>query len=262
LNCAALSEQLLESELFGHERGAFTSAHARKAGLVETAEGGTVFLDELGELPPSGQVKLLQLLENKTYRRVGGTEELHANVRIVAATNAGLEQRVAAGMFRSDLFFRLNVVAIHIPPLREHGEDIQILASHFLGRFNAEMGCSVDGISSEAFEMLTTYDWPGNVRELRNVIERALILNQGATELRPEHLPPRVRDATRKPSGVDPSNGILDTRLTLEEAERRLIREALERSGGNQSKAARELGVSRDTLRYRMKKHGTLKGES
>ncbi|HTP49920.1 MAG TPA: sigma-54 dependent transcriptional regulator [Anaeromyxobacteraceae bacterium] len=257
VNCAALPEHLLESELFGHERGSFTDAHAQKRGLFESAEGGTVMLDEIGDLHPGGQAKLLRLLENKTFRRVGGVTELRADVRVLAATNVNLEERVSEGRFRSDLFFRLNVVRIRVPPLREHAEDIPLLAAHFIARFNQEMKRQVRGVSGVALEALQAYHWPGNVRELRNVIERAFILHASAEELRPEHLPPELRGvapasrrAEKAPSAV-PADG-----LVLEDVERKLIREAMERANGNQSQAARLLGISRDTLRYRLKKHG------
>jgi DNA-binding NtrC family response regulator len=259
VNCAALPEHLLESELFGHERGAFTDAHAQKRGLFESAEGGTVMLDEIGDLHAGGQAKLLRLLENKTFRRVGGVTELRADVRVLAATNVNLEERVSEGRFRADLFFRLNVVRILMPALREHPEDIPTLCAHFIARFNHEMKRHVKGVSANALQVLQAYHWPGNVRELRNVIERAFILHAGAEELRPEHLPPELRGAAaaaatrraEKPAAAVPQDG-----LVLEDAEKKLIQEALDRSNGNQSRAARLLGVSRDTLRYRLKKHG------
>ena len=255
VNCAALPEHLLESELFGHERGAFTDAHTQKRGLFESAEGGTVMLDEIGDLHPGGQAKLLRLLESKTFRRVGGVTELRADVRVLAATNVNLEQRVSEGRFRADLFFRLNVVRIRVPPLRDHQEDIPLLTAHFIARFNQEMKRQVRGVAPAAMEMLQAYRWPGNIRELRNVVERAFILHANGEELRPEHLPPELRGEpsrrAEKPAPTVPAEG-----LVLEDVEKRLIREALERSSGNQSKAARLLGVSRDTLRYRLKKHG------
>jgi DNA-binding NtrC family response regulator len=257
VNCAALPEHLLESELFGHERGAFTDAHTQKRGLFETAEGGSVMLDEIGDLPPGGQAKLLRLLENKTFRRVGGVQELRADVRVIAATNVNLEERVAEGRFRADLFFRLNVVRIVVPPLREHLEDVPILTAHFVARFNQEMKRQVKGVAPAAMELLKAYHWPGNVRELRNVIERAFILHAGADEIRPEHLTPELRKATpgaRRPEKMVPA--VTGEGLVLDDVERKLIAEAMERASGNQSRAARLLGVSRDTLRYRLKKHG------
>jgi two-component system, NtrC family, response regulator AtoC len=256
VNCAALPEQLLESELFGHERGAFTDAHTQKRGLFESAEGGSVMLDEIGDLPPGGQAKLLRLLENKTFRRVGGVQELRADVRVIAATNVDLEERVSEGRFRADLFFRLNVVRIVVPPLREHVEDVPTLTAHFIARFNQDMKRQVRGVSPAAMEMLKSYYWPGNIRELRNIIERAFILHAGADEIRPEHLTPELRKATpaKRPEKLVPA--ITEEGLVLDDVERKLIAEAMERASGNQSKAARLLGVSRDTLRYRLKKHG------
>lgn len=256
VNCAALPEHLLESELFGHERGAFTDAHTQKRGLFESAEGGSVMLDEIGDLPPGGQAKLLRLLENKTFRRVGGVQELRTDVRVIAATNVDLEERVSDGRFRADLFFRLNVVRIVVPPLREHLEDVPTLTAHFIARFDQEMGRSVKGVAPAAMELLRSYHYPGNVRELRNIIERAFILHAGAQEIRPEHLTPELRKAVpaRRPDKVVPP--VTEQGLVLDDVERKLIAEAMERASGNQSKAARLLGVSRDTLRYRLKKHG------
>ncbi len=256
VNCAALPEQLLESELFGHERGAFTDAHQQKKGLFESAEGGTVMLDEIGDLPPGGQAKLLRLLENKTFRRVGGVTELRADVRVLAATNVNLEERVAEGRFRADLFFRLNVVRIRMPSLREHPEDVPSLVAHFVARFNQEMKRAVRGVAPSAMDLLQAYHWPGNVRELRNVVERAFILHATADEIRPEHLPPELKKVVpvRKPEKLVPH--VPDQGLVLEDVEKRLIVEAMEHASGNQSKAARLLGISRDTLRYRLKKHG------
>jgi transcriptional regulator with PAS, ATPase and Fis domain len=213
-------------------------------------------LDEIGDLPPGGQAKLLRLLENKTFRRVGGVTELRTDVRVIAATNVNLEERVSEGRFRADLFFRLNVVRVVVPPLRDHPEDVPTLAAHFIVRFNAEMKRQVKGVNAAAMEILKGYHWPGNVRELRNVIERAFILHAGADEIRPEHLTPELRKGAgaRKPAGGAPA--MAGEGLVLDDVERKLIAEAMERASGNQSKAARLLGVSRDTLRYRLKKHG------
>ncbi len=256
VNCAALPEPLLESELFGHERGAFTDAHTQKRGLFESAEGGSVMLDEIGDLPPGGQAKVLRLLENKTFRRVGGVQELRTDVRVIAATNVDLEERVSEGRFRADLFFRLNVVRIVVPSLRDHLEDVPTLTAHFIARFNQEMRRSVRGVAPAAMELLKAYHWPGNVRELRNVIERAFILHAGAEEIRPEHLTPELRKTAppKKPEKLAPL--VAEDGLVLDDVEKKLIAEAMERASGNQSKAARLLGVSRDTLRYRLKKHG------
>ena len=256
VNCAALPEQLLESELFGHERGAFTDAHVQKRGIFESADGGAVMLDEIGDLPPGGQAKLLRLLENKTFRRVGGVTELRADVRVIAATNVDLESRVSDGRFRADLFFRLNVVRITVPALRDHADDVPALCAAFIARFNQEMKRHVQGVSSSAMEHLKAYGWPGNIRELRNVVERAFILYAGMEEVRPEHLTPEIRKAShaKKTERAVPTVGTEG--VVLEDVEKKLIVEAMERASGNQSKAARLLGVSRDTLRYRLKKHG------
>ncbi len=252
LNCAALPEMLFESELFGHEKGAFTTAHERRVGIFEAAQGGTVLLDEMGDLQASGQAKLLRLLEQKTFRRVGGLEEMNADVRVIASTHVDLEAQVAAGHFRADLFFRLNVVRVHVAPLRERREDIPVLASSFVARFNEQMGREVRGIAHEAIESLEAHDWPGNVRELRNMIERAFILYPGMQELRPEHLPLDVRqcqqrrEAARAPQLAS---------LQLPDAERRLLQDVIRRTGGNQSQAARVLGITRRTLGYRLRKY-------
>jgi DNA-binding NtrC family response regulator len=256
VNCAALPEQLLESELFGHERGAFTDAHAQKRGLFETAEGGSVMLDEIGDLPPGGQAKLLRLLENKVFRRVGGVQELRADVRVIAATNVNLEERVSEGRFRADLFFRLNVLRMVVPPLRDHLEDVPTLTAHFVARFNQEMRGHVKGVAPTAMALMQGYHWPGNVRELRNVIERAFILHAGMDEIRPEHLPAELRRTPVPRPSERGGTPAAEQGLALDDVERRLIAEAMERASGNQSKAARLLGVSRDTLRYRLKKHG------
>ena len=274
VNCAALPEGLLESEMYGHERGAFTNAHATKRGLFEMASGGSILLDEIGELPSPGQAKLLRFLENKTFRRIGGGGELHADVRVVAATNVDLDQRTADGRFRTDLFFRLNVVRIHLPPLRDHPEDIPILTAHFIAKYSEELKHAVGGVANDALDAMMTYPWPGNVRELRNVVERALILHTGLDEIRFEHLPEAIRRGTRPtvvvpesapapapvaapepasaPTAAERRPGVME----LDEAEKKLIAEALAQAGGNQSKASRILAITRDTLRYRMKKHG------
>jgi DNA-binding NtrC family response regulator len=264
VNCAALPDALLESEIFGHERGSFTNAHQQKRGLFELAEGGSVLLDELGELPPGGQAKLLTFMENKTFRRVGGTAELRADVRILGATNVNLEERAAAGQFRADLFFRLNVVRITLPPLREHPEDIPLLVGHFIARFNEDLGRQVRGITPAALDAMVAHPWPGNVRELRNIVERAIILHAEVDELRSEHLPDGLGRASGGRLSVPPAAAAAGApgppapACGLEEAEKRLISEALASAHGNQSQAARLLGISRDTLRYRMKRKHSL----
>ncbi len=263
VNCVALPEHLLESELFGHEKGAFTDAKALKKGLFEQANGGTVYLDEIGDMRPGLQAKLLRLIEDKTFRRVGGVKDLRVDVRIIAATNRDLAKAMQEEQFRKDLYFRLKVFPIHIPPLREHPEDILPLATSFIARFNREMRREILGLHPEAQACLKAYSWPGNVRELRNVIERGMILASGDT-LCCEHLLPEIGagpvETTPGPPPPPkaapvalPAEG-----LRLEEVERDLVRQALEATEGNQVRAARLLGISRDALRNRMKKFGFL----
>ncbi len=252
VNCATLPDQLLESELFGHERGSFTDAREQKQGLFELADGGTVMLDEIGDLPAGGQAKLLRLLEDKRFRRVGGLVELASDVRVIAATHVDLEARVAEGRFRTDLFFRLNVVRMTVPPLREHRQDIPTLAAFFVARYNKETNGSARGVSPKALELMLSYPWPGNVRELRNAIERAFALHPGIDEIRPEHLPPALSGSPAAPLAKESGSAVGD--VTLKQAERRMIQEAMAKAHDNQSQAARLLGVSRDTLRYRLKK--------
>jgi DNA-binding NtrC family response regulator len=256
ITCSALTESLLESELFGHERGAFTDAKTQKKGLLEVAAGGTAFLDEIGEMGPAMQAKLLRFLEEKSFKRVGGTRDIKVDVRIIAATNRDLDQDVHDGRFRQDLYYRLEVIPIRIPPLRERQEDIPALAQHFLDEFNRELRRETEGLTPAAIALLLAHDWPGNVRELRNVIERVMILEDkhviDAGDL------PTFRK-TAEPSGDDgaPEVGrrLPVGRLSLDELERAAIRQALDASGGNQVRAAKLLGISRDTLRYRIKKY-------
>ena len=257
LNCAALPEAIFEAELFGHEKGAFTSALAQRPGMVEAASGGTILLDEIGDLPQTAQAKLLRFLEDKSFRRVGGVEERTADVRIIAATHVGLAARVAARRFRSDLFFRLNVIRVHLPPLRERREDVVTLTAAFLVDFNERFGRSVRGISAEALDLLERYAWPGNVRELRNVVERAFILSPRMEELRPEHLPRHIASCSSAPPIEQAPRD-----LALHAAEQRLLSEAMLRAGGNQSRAATMLGITRFTLRYRLRKYGMLPARS
>lgn len=257
INCAALPGTLIESELFGYEKGAFTDAKARKEGLFEQAEGGTLFLDEIGELELSLQAKLLRVLEEGSFRRVGGLRDLPLNVRVIAASNRDLKTEGEAGRFRSDLYYRLSVIQIDIPPLRARGDDIRVLAEHYLANFKSRLRKNIGSIAPEALATFRRYQWPGNVRELRNVIERAMILEDG-DEITARYLPrglavePRTGSATA-PIAPDhirlPADG-----LSLEDVEMSLVRQALERSGGNQTKAAELLDISRDQLRYRMKK--------
>ena len=250
LNCTALPRELLESELFGHEKGAFTDAKTLKKGLFEIADGGTIFLDEIGDMDLSLQAKLLRILESRIFKRVGGTRDINVDVRVIAATNRDLEERIREKAFREDLYYRLNVIPITIPPLRERREDIVPLADRFLADLGKDLGKEIRRVEPDAARAMEEYPWPGNVRELRNIIERAMILSS-ARSLRREDL------ALKRPSDQPAAPGRADT-LNLEEMENRLIHEALDQSLGNQSKAANLLGISRDTLRYRMKKHGML----
>ena len=256
LNCAALPAQLLESELFGHERGAFTDARERKLGLVETAEGGTLFLDEIGDMEPALQAKLLKLLEERTVRRLGSVREQRVNVRIVAATHRPLDQLVREGRFRADLYFRLRVVQLELPPLRDRGEDIVHLALHFLDQHATRYGLRAPQLGADAAQALRAHSWPGNVRELRNLLEQAVLLCQadtlGVHDLGLLSADTGLLTPQALPAGA--SRGA-DTR-TLPEMEREALEQALSLCGGNVSRAARHLGISRDTLRYRIDKHG------
>ena len=247
VNCAAIPQNLIESELFGHERGAFTGAVARKKGIFEAAQGGTVFLDEIGDLPLEAQAKLLRVLQERRIQRLGGTEEIPVDVRIVAATNQRLEKMVQEGRFREDLYYRLNVFPIHIPPLRERKEDILPLAQYFIKKF---LNREVQGpfLTSGAEKILLRYHFPGNVRELANAIERALIISGGELPLSADHLSFLESFPQKKSPFELPPEGI-----HLEELEKELIRQALERTGGNQSAAARLLGLTRSKFRTRMK---------
>jgi transcriptional regulator with PAS, ATPase and Fis domain len=263
LNCAALTESLLQSELFGHEKGAFTGALQARAGLLETAAGGTLFLDEIGDLPLSIQTKLLRVLEDKKVLRVGARAERAVDVRFVAATNRNIEAEAETGTFREDLFYRLSGISFTIPPLRERPAEIAALSRMFLARYNAELGRQAAlGLSEEVVQLLESYAWPGNVRELRNAIERAAVLCSEDT-LRPEHLPTRIVSgvqgrASSAPPGLDSTReDILSrARSELQGIERLRILDALEQSGGNQTRAAEALGISRRTLVYRLSELG------
>jgi DNA-binding NtrC family response regulator len=272
VNCTALPATLMEAELFGYERGAFTDAKESKLGLFEAAEGGFIFLDEVGDLELSLQGKLLRAIEERTVRRVGGIRDRRIDVRILAATNRNLEQEVQRNQFRSDLYFRLAVILLHLPPLRERGEDVLLLADHFVRRFSAKYGKQVRRLDDEARDVLLLYPWPGNVRELSHVIERAVLWSREHM-LRVEHLSlstphPTEREEDQADAGVSdgrlpeagtasalPPDGVDLTRW-----ERTLIERAMRESGGNQTKAAQRLGISRDTLRYRLKKFGIQRG--
>ena len=256
INCAAIPGPLLESELFGYERGAYTDARAAKPGLFEAAEGGTLFLDEIGHMDPALQVKLLKVIEDKVVRRLGSLRAKPVNARIVAATNRDLEAAIADGSFRQDLYFRINVLAIHVPPLRQRGADILLLARHFLERFALHYGRPTKRLSTETEAALLDYHWPGNVRELAHAMERAAILNENLiVDVADIGFAPPRRHATvtirrEEPVDVDFSTGS----IVLDDVERQLIVKALEASGWNRSRAAEMLGISRDTLRYRIEK--------
>lgn len=249
VNCTALPETLLESELFGHEKGAFTGATDRKPGRFERAYGGTIFLDEIGDFPPSLQVKLLRVIQFKEFERLGGLETIKANVRIIVATNKNLEAQIEKELFRQDLYYRINVFPIYLPPLRERKDDIMLLADHFLEKLAAENNKDITRISTPAIEMLTRYHWPGNVRELENCIERAVLLCD-ADVIRSEHLPPSLQMIKKTPAGATRS-------LTqiIENTERELIVDALKKSGGRQRKAANDLGITERILGYKIKKY-------
>ncbi len=248
VNCAALPESLFESEVFGHERGAFTGAHSRKKGRFELAEGGTLFLDEVGEITLTTQAKLLRVLQSREFERLGGTDTLRTDVRIITATNKNMEKAVADGTFREDLYYRLNVFSITLPSLRHRRADIPALAEYFLAKYATEHSCKATRLSSAAIDLLTQYDWPGNVRELENVIERAVVVCDGSV-IREMHLPEALRSA-EAPSA---------RRLTLGEAvanlERRMISEALTSERGNVARAARALGTSERVIRYKAAKY-------
>ena len=248
ITCSALPETLLESELFGHERGAFTDARQQKKGLLEQADGGTVFLDEIGEMTPHLQAKLLRFLEEKTFRRVGGSVDVHVDVRVVAATNRNLEGEVRQGRFREDLFYRLNVVPLGLPALRTHIEDVPALVSYYVDVFNREFKKNVRGASPATLKLLTSYGWPGNVRELRNATERAMLLTMGET-LEPADFPIASAEGTAAHAVSLPPQG-----LDLDETERSLVLQALERTGWNQTRAAKLLGLNRDQIHYRIEK--------
>jgi two-component system, NtrC family, response regulator PilR len=258
LNCGALPEALLESELFGHMRGAFTSADSNKKGLLEIAEKGTIFLDEIGEMSAVMQVKLLRVLQERRFRRVGGLEELQADIRVIAATNQDLTKLVAAGRFREDLYYRINVIPIALPPLRERREDIPLIAAHFLEKYNEQMGKAITGISHEAMDVLVAHDWPGNIRELENAMERAVAL-ESTPAILAESLPVSLTTGGGAPAVVQPTEPLPESGFDLEahvkEIEIGYIAEALKRAGGVQVKAAELLGMSFRSFRYYVKKY-------
>jgi DNA-binding NtrC family response regulator len=251
INCTAIPENLLESELFGYEKGAFTGATSSKPGKFELADKGTIFLDEIGDVPAAIQVKLLRVLQEREFERLGGTKTLKVDVRLVAATNRNLRAALEQRTFREDLYYRLNVVPIDIPPLRDHKEDIPDLVDHFVARFASESGKAIRGITPEARQLIMNFHWPGNVRELENIVERAVALSDGplldVADIHLDVVPP----ATSTAGSPFPPEG-----MTLEQWEDEMIREALRRANGNKSQAARLLGLSRNALRYRLSKIG------
>ena len=259
VNCAALPENLLESELFGHEKGAFTGAVARRIGRFELADQGSIFLDEIGDLSPSLQMKLLRVLQEKEFERVGSNQTIRSDVRVIAATNRNLEEAIRKGTFREDLYYRLNVVTVSLPPLRERKEDIPLLVEHFLKKYNRENKKNVTSLSKEARDLLMHYDYPGNVRELENIVERAVVLCRGDA-LTTQDLPLNLREGQAE-AVLERDRGTQSLPDTLEEIERQLIVKALERSGGVQTKAAEELGISERVLRYKMKKYSLAEKE-
>jgi DNA-binding NtrC family response regulator len=251
ISCTAMPETLFESELFGYEKGAFTDARATKKGLLELADGGTLFLDEIGDLPLVSQAKLLKFIESRQLKRLGGTVDHRVDLRIIAATNRNLEEAVRDGRFREDLYYRLRVIPIVLPPLRERREDIPLLLQHYMAKYSAEFHKDFRRVSDDALQLLMSYPWPGNVRELKNLLERILILEKGDTILA-EHLPPEI---TRPHASEQPAQYRLPpSGVSLEEVEKAFVRQALELAGGNQTRAAQLLGISRDALRYRMHK--------
>ena len=261
VNCGAIPENLMESEMFGHKKGSFTGAIADKKGLFEVAHTGTIFLDELGELPLTMQVKLLRVIQEGTFKRVGGTEDITVDVRVISATNKNLEQEVKGGRFREDLFYRMNVIQIVCPPLRDRKEDIPMLSSHFLEKFSKILGINVKKISNEAMEILRRYQYPGNVRELENIIERTVALEPSAIIL-PESLPKHMLETKEEVSGhidahaiqIDDTKGIELERLTAD-FERALLIKALEQTGGVKKRAAKLLNISFRSMRYRVDKY-------
>ena len=255
VNCAAITETLLESELFGHEKGSFTGADKRREGRFKLADRGTIFLDEIGEMSPTMQAKLLRVLQEKEIQRVGGEETIHVDVRVIAATNRNMEAEVARGRFREDLFYRLNVMPLNVPPLRERREDIPLLAQHFMTKFAEKNRKTVKGFVPLAMDMLINYEWPGNVRELENAIERAVILLTGehiAEQQLPLNITEKYPDLTEP---TIPETRVTDGLRSLEEIEREAIMETLKASGGNKAETARRLGITRKTLHNKLKNY-------
>ena len=260
INCATLPENLLESELFGHEKGAFTDAKQRKKGLFEAAEGGTVFLDEIGEIPMILQAKLLGVLERRRFRRLGGNRDISTDVRIIAATNIDPLEAIRNRRFREDLYYRLNVFPIHIPPLKERPEDILALARVFLAQFSKQFNKRFMDIDAAAADLLHHYSWPGNVRELRNVIERICIMH-GGPAITADTLPREITAFENSGDAIDVPDGLLDIESVVDQVTRRLMQRAMKKTGGNTAQAARLLGIPRGTLRYKLKKYNLDSGQ-
>ncbi|MCF7848647.1 MAG: sigma-54 dependent transcriptional regulator, partial [Kiritimatiellales bacterium] len=254
VHCAALSQNLLESELFGHEKGAFTGATERRVGRFEKADSGSLFLDEISEIDPSVQVKILRALEERQIERVGGQDPVDVDTRLIAATNRDLKKMVEEGEFREDLFYRLYVVVITLPPLRERTNDIPLLLTHYLNAFNRENGKHIGSITPEAVELLSAYDWPGNVRELRNLVERMVVLAR-SNKLDLKDIPSQVRDQIQRQG----ASAVLNQDLTMVEMKKEMIVQALEKTGGNRTKAAEKLGISRRTLHRKLHEYGLAK---
>ena len=259
VNCGSLTETLLESELFGHEKGAFTGAITQREGIFEFADGGTLFLDEIGDIPPSTQVKLLRVLQEGEFQRVGGTHPITVNVRIVAATNQNLEELITQGLFRKDLYYRLHVVPILVPPLRKRAEDIPLLVSHFIEKRNPQLNQHISGLSPQAMALIMAHTWPGNVRELENVIQRMMVLAKGEI-LDVQDLPPPIRGGDEV-LREEAKNLKVITRKSSGVTEKRIILDALAKTGGNVTLAARALGINRVTLQRKMKTYN-LRGPS
>jgi transcriptional regulator with PAS, ATPase and Fis domain len=262
INCTALPENLIESELFGYEKGAFTDAKQMKKGMFELADGGSIFLDEIGDMKLSTQAKLLKIIENKIFKRIGGVKDVSVDLRIIASTNKNLAEEVKKENFREDLYYRLKVIPIRLPSLRDRKDDIPLLAKFFIDEFNRDFKKNVRGLAKETEKAFLSYPWPGNIRELRNVIERAMIL-ENEEYILPEHLPSEFHSEELKSgSSLSAPISIPPGGLDIEEVEKGLIRQALEQTKWNQTKAARLLNLTRDTLRYRMQKFGFLQEEA
>jgi two-component system, NtrC family, response regulator AtoC len=259
INCAAIPENLMESELFGHERGAFTDARTQKKGMFEIADGGTLLLDEISEMTLGMQAKLLRVLEGQSFRRVGGVKNINVDVRVIVASNRNLEDAVRASKFRQDLYFRLAIIPVHLRPLREHKEDIPSLLEHFIRHYNQKFRKNIQGITKESEEYLMNYDWPGNIRELKNAIERVMILAEG-NRISAKYLPIRISEGGMMPAPLGDGNANGEIRLpagglSLYAVEKELIRQALDQARGNKTNASRLLHITRDTLRYKVKKY-------